>query len=222
MSRTRILTALAVALALPAAASAQTPTQTFDYTGTGDAVVSGNVYVGSYNGTLGNVAYDIFCVDASTIVYTDRPYDVWVTPLTATGKIEDGLFTKDSNPDAYTQAAWLAMQFDLNSTEEWGAIHQAIWRITDTYEGSGISTNTSGAQFSVAEWIEKAEAGAGSVALSEWSVLTASPEMDLSQEFLVRTNVVPEPGTWAMLLTGLVGLGGVAFRRHRSQEVNEA
>lgn len=222
MSRIRILTALAVALALPAAAVAQSPTQTFDYTATGDAVVSGNVYVGPYNGTLGGVAYDIFCVDASTTVYTANPYTVWVTPLTAGGDI--GSYTKQASADVYAQAAWLAMQFNSTSTTQWGAIHQAIWEVTGTYAGSGI--NTGAAAGDVASWYSQATdvANYGTVNYSEWSVLTPYTDADTnirSQEFLVRTSVVPEPGTWAMLLTGLVGLGGVAFRR-RSKEAEEA
>lgn len=203
MRLTRSLAVAALALAIPAAATAQTPTQTFDYTGH-SGVVSGNVYVGPYTGTLGGTAYDIFCVDGLTTVL-GNPYEVYVTPLTAAANIASGAYTKQSSVNTYMQAAWLALQFRPDNTGEWGDIHQAIWNITG---GSAFSTGATNAAY----WEGKAADNYASVIGSEWRVLTPVGDVQ-SQEFLVRTDVVPEPGTWVMLLTGLVGVGGVAFRR---------
>lgn len=203
----RSLVVVALALAIPAGTAAQLPTQTFDYTGH-SGVAIGNVYVGPYNGTLGGVAYDIFCVDGQTTVKTD-PYEVYVTPLTATANIMSGAYTKQTSPDTYAQAAWLAMQFRPGENEsEWGNIHQAIWNLT----GGLAAGYDSGADPAEAEeWENMAAANFGDVVASEWRVLTA---VDVtSQEFLVRSNVVPEPGTWVMLLTGLLAVGGLVFGR---------
>lgn len=203
----RSLVLAAVAVTVPVAAMAQLPTQTLDYTGP-SGVVSGNLYVGPYNGTLGGVAYDIFCVDGLTSVDTS-PYQVYVTPLTAGANIASGDYTKQTSVSTYMQAAWLAMQFRTDNKGEWGAIHQAIWDLTGGLK-SGWYTGYSSTSTAVLDWKAQAGDNYGDVIASDWSVL--SPEDATSQEFLVRTSV-PEPGTWLMVLAGFLGVGVVAFRR---------
>ena len=59
---------------------------------------------------------------------------------------------------------------------------------------------------------------------SEWSILTdknADGVLGGKQEFLVRTSVVPEPGTVVLLLSGMLLLVGVARKRRLEVELGD-
>lgn len=58
-----------------------------------------------------------------------------------------------------------------------------------------------------------------------WVVTSANPSSDLaasSQEFIVRQTITPEPGTLALLASGMIGVfgGGLARRRRNRAAIN--
>jgi hypothetical protein len=118
----------------------------------------------------------------------------------------------------------------------WSGIHAAIWSImTPGFPGSVGGINDIDLAMAMAlpfiNLAQDASAGIGSAAtafaefdFSEWSVLTdvnADGQTGGKQEFLVRTtvpgvigvNVVPEPATVVLLLSGFLILFGVGRKR---------
>ena len=191
---------MAFALAIPASLSAQYPTQTLKHTGGGEA--SGNVLVGPYNGILGGVAMDIFCIDGAHLVRSGE-YSVYVTPLSSVN-IGDPTYTYYGMP-AYAKAAWLSTRFAMYP-DDWDDIHQAIWNITSGGLPATYYTSADNARY----WEGKAADFYGGINTREWAVLHAV-DGD-AQEFLVRRSV-PEPEAILLLLSGLVGIAGVVVRR---------
>jgi len=113
----------------------------------------------------------------------------------------------------YIGAAYLSTLFDSwttvnsNKNTAFSIIHSAIWKVVQNENvGSGtlqgwrdtlLSTHSSAVASFNAEG---------------WYVLSPIAPAD-GQEFLIRTNVVPEPSTYLLLATGLLFL--VAFGRKR-------
>lgn len=118
-----------------------------------------------------------------------------------------------------------------NQTHAWSGIHAAIWTImagpTFTFpDGVGWVSNQAQAEQYADPWLEWIDAMEsndptfGGMDFSEWSVLTdvaatgQGPQGNPGgkQEYLVRVTT-PEPGTMALILTGLTLFAFTARRR---------
>jgi hypothetical protein len=218
LMRRRLLAAALATAVWAAPAGAQTREMTL--TGAG-SVVFKKVYVGKYSGASpGLPALDLFCVD---FLNSMQIGDTWTARFTSLSHLVAGIgsdntrFGQQGLTDIalrYQKAAWLSMQFALNSTSTWGGIHQAIWNIftptSPNWTGTGSTT-----------WRAKADLAStdgtfDSVDWQSWYVVTDVNTVggsDGKQEFL--TYLTPEPETLILLATGLaVVLGyGVASRR---------
>ncbi|MFW6078228.1 MAG: PEP-CTERM sorting domain-containing protein [Gemmatimonadota bacterium] len=220
------VSAILVGLVAAPAAAQETGNVTF----TGSEHTYGGYGVGEYGVLIdmplpGGPAFDAYCVDAAHFV--DKSADGWTAELSRlSGDLTDtylGGFGTDAF-DAYLQSAYLATKFRSATTDqERGHIHAAIWAITGyVREGRYITPwgdlegSLSGhidAETALA-FVDEARSNHTSVNASSWYVVSdvdGPADPNASQEFLV--HVTPEPGTWLMLLTGFVGLFGVAIRR---------
>lgn len=229
-----ILSVVALAIVLlPATVTAQlapvpNPVEYLDYLyGSG---VNGNngspsqvgPYAGRFltgpGGSPTSGTFSLYCVD-----HLNTVSDQWVAATAlGTGQIDGNLTATRLGATAgavskYTRAAYLASLFDswsyyatLYSTDKqtvWSAMHSAIWSIV-----SGTTVANPGFTLRDTFMGMANTAYAGGYQADGWYVLSPiSP--DNGQEFLIRTNVVPEPSTYIMLATGLLFL--VAFGRKR-------
>jgi hypothetical protein len=132
----------------------------------------------------------------------------------------------DSDGDGSTDTTFGTYGSGNVMKNAWSGIHAAIWSImtpgfpASPANHSGYITDVDLAMAMAAPFMTLAQnaanAGFGGLDLSEWSVLSdqnADGQIGGKQEFLVRTNTVPEPATVVLMFTGLLVLFGVHRRR---------
>lgn len=197
----------------------ETGTTAVEYTYNG---TPGYEYVGPFQMTFGpsfsNAVSEIVCVDFMNPYSSGQKYSANLTLLSSTtaeiaARTRQGMTLGDGSSalTLYKKMAWLANQFSLTSTSEWGGIQGAIWQLESNWMAFG------GSDASTTYWLGKLQAAdLSSVNLNGWAVVTDARtrgSIGGVQEFLVRTNVVPEPSTYALFATGLAGLALIARRR---------
>lgn len=166
---------------------------------------------------LSSSIQQVVCVDLYHSLNNGQAYFADVTLLTSsTGDIasltrQGQLLGGSAGFTKYLQMAWLSERFATEATTEWAGIQGAIWNLQST--GNPDAATNANVQF----WLDQVmNADLNTVDRNTWAVVT-NVEVDGgyggSQEFLVRTNVVPEPSTYALMLTGIVGLMVIARRR---------
>lgn len=128
---------------------------------------------------------------------------------------------------AYRKAAYLGALFDtgrwqsINANRKiaWSAIHGAIWSIMNGATGVGpvpvLSSNALVAGLRDGLMTDAAAAVGAGYTADGWYVVTPQ-NLKYGQEFLIRTNVVPEPSTYILLATGLLLIVGFGRKRMRS------
>ena len=217
----------------------------FDNAGANVAAQWDNVYIGPYQGTLlsdpTQPTITLYCVDFAHSVGYGQVWDVNVSGLTS-GDLSTTRLGQDAAPYAtdllkYQKAAYLASLFDsawqtyeTDRRTAWSGIHAAIWSImTNGFPSTTLGVNNPTLATSLAAaWIARADAAAagGFVGMNfaEWAVLTDVSVMrdpaSGTQEFLVRTGVVPEPQTYLLMASGLLLIA--VFARRRLREFGEA
>jgi hypothetical protein len=211
-------------IAAPAALADGTPV-TMKFTGV-NGINDGSYYVSPYQGIMTsngqNSLVTLFCVDFNNEVNFGQIWQANVTPLSSSdlsntryGNAGDVALLTGVNPyystytaaQLYAQAAWLTTQFNQYLTTDPSqviALQYAIWDLFDP----NAPTNA-GAQ----AWILSAEHNYGSVNLNNFELITNLGPLTLTgqvQEFIVPT---PEPGTYALLGAGLLGIVFLARRK---------
>jgi PEP-CTERM motif len=167
-----------------------------------------------------NAVAPVVCVDFNNFYAGGANYSANLTLLSSTmadigARTRQGqLLGGSAGLARYLQMAWLSDKFATESTTQWGGIQGAIWNLGST--GTPSASLNSSVQF----WLNQlAAADLSTLNLADYVIVTdvnAVEGFGGSQEFLVRANVVPEPSTYAMLITGLAGLVVLARRRNRA------
>lgn len=206
----------------------------------GDAVVgsfrisgsTGNYFAGPNTmrfAGLGAQQGDIVCVDPLNAITNGLEYRADITLLTSPAALigsrtRAGQLLDDAVAIArYRDAVWLASQFTTaNRTTDWAFLQGAIWSVmSNGAVTGGTAAMTTGIDGWLAQLASARSAGFVGTDFSQWAIVTdvrvgdapAQPGMAGTQEFLVRTNVVPEPSTYALMATGLLMVGALARRR---------
>ncbi len=234
--RNLLLRSAVVALfALPTAASAQLNV-TGNVSGTPvTANVGTTAFAGTFNGApgtgmvgpfqmtfggiFGSAVHDIVCVDLNNSFYDGQSFSANLTLLSSVGgdlttRTRQGMYYGNdfSSHFVYLKMAWLAEHLYAQPTEDWAGIQGAIWHISTGWNPLGGETNPN-----VQQWLDLVYAAdLSTVDQNSWAVVTDVNVTGAEggvQEFLVRTNVVPEPSTYLMLAAGLLGVAVIARRR---------
>ncbi len=174
----------------------------------------------TFGGIFGSAVASIYCVDLNNSFANGQSYASNITLLSSSysdiaTRTRQGLSYNDNGATGlylYLKMAWLADKFSTESQSQWAGIQGAIWHLESRYTPAGGTTNPN-VQF----WLDQVvNANLEVLNRDGWAVVTdvsvTGPEGGV-QEFLVRTNVVPEPSTYALMLTGFAGLTLLARRR---------
>jgi PEP-CTERM motif len=167
---------------------------------------------------FGNAVSKAFCVDLFNTLQDASPYNVNVT-LLSSSQTTLGNLTRQGQTlggatafNNYVKMAWLAGNFATAAQSEWAGIQGAIWNIQTGTPPSALNAG-------VATWLGRlASANLGTVNLAGWAIVsdvTMQGGNGGRQELLIpiSVGVVPEPSTYALMATGLIGLVVIARRR---------
>jgi hypothetical protein len=179
---------------------------------------NGIYYVSPYYGTMNGQPVVLFCDDIKNEVGFGQTWSANVTNLETALSTTNGFANTRygsvsnsaviANPGlAYEEAAWLTTQFAGNPTQ-WVSLQEALWDIMNpgTYSDSGVSY-----------WLAAATGFGGDPNFNpaSFEIVTNVGPLCLTgqvQEFIVQT---PEPGTMALLLTGVLALAALTLLRAR-------
>lgn len=225
-----LATALMTGVALSAQAQVSGP-HNLHFVG-GSGVGYNGWQVGTYHATLDNAPISIWCTD-----FFNHSADakVYVTSLGGTDLSKTRWGNLAGQPNLYKQAAALTTLFGSAPNSEWGYIHYAIWELmSDT--GPLASPVSVSAQTKISSYLSWAVNNWSKYDYSQMFVVTDVRVTDGmagwrngcqginnrttcgAQEYLTGHLVVtPEPGSVALLATGLIGLSvaGVVKRRKK-------
>ncbi len=173
----------------------------------------------AFGGIFGSAIQEIVCVDLNNYFDDGQAYTARLTLLSSSdadlaARTRQGLTLGNAVASrlSYVKMAWLADRFASQPTTAWAGIQGAIWNVGTGTTPLGGTTNPD-VQF----WLDQLSAAdLSSVNTSAWAVVTDESVTGAeggAQEFLVRADVVPEPSTYALMLTGFAGL--VLFSRRR-------
>ncbi len=218
------LRAVLASLVLAAVASpAAAQTEQIKFTSGGSTTWSG-YSVGTYQAQVmsqpGSPTIDVYCVDYQHTVSVGQ---VWnATYSNVMGDLSNtraGVqFGESTARTMYQQAAYLTTFYGSASTGETAAINSAIWNIfytgaPDKVDGSGTSTS--------AYWLTQATSNYATSGL-DYRTFAVITDVNFAnggaQELLTTVTATPEPSTYLMMASGLMGLAGFGYRRRRSQE----
>lgn len=214
----------------------------------GGAVTAFGYYMSPYSGTVDGVTQRLNCVDFFHEVALGEVWTATITNLGAAIANNSLLSaTRDGSSGGYAslsdvlkiymQAAWLTNQFAANpasSPNQSVAIQTAIWSIVDNpinplspkYAATGdywnngqVSTIMNTDAGSTGYWIARANYEYDKQAAgyyNQFNILTGTGDPGAgAQEFIYAT---PEPGTFLLIGSGLIGLVGFVRTRRRKED----
>jgi hypothetical protein len=234
----RLVGSLALTLVLAVSANAQIISFTDPSFHVNAIAGTGFFDGGSVNGVSGSLSathplyepyaagqsFQVWCVDETHASVPNTSWPVVVTMMNS-GTFAPYLHDANALPSYtdYEKAAWLTTQ--MSGTSDTGpgntAIQLAIWEVMG-YTGYTSHVGYAGNAAAVASWFGAANLSAnyGSINTADWMIITDNGACALTQansgcnqELLAQ--VVPEPGTMAMVAMGLVGIAGTGLRRRK-------
>lgn len=201
----------------------------------GGGIFSGKIYSG-YNfstlaGTGSFVLTDLFCVDIDNNLAGPNPYAGYIVPLGnwtagdlshvqkagATFVNQNGTY---STLQRYQAAAYILENYMYNAGSGYtnSQIQSAIWRLLDIPGSGDAGVPTAGDLYNISLAYVASHASFG---FGQWGVVSGIVNVNGSleglpdkQTMLVRLdNPIPEPGTYALMGAGLLGLALMRRRK---------